>query len=279
VAERLHSRLQDPVPLDYERLISEATRAAVTFFSMRTGRDLSAESRGADAGSLHREGAAPGTDPFRTAQRSLDQSLRGIAEATGGRAVLTPLGPRAADGLLNRLGGVYTLGVRVVEGDGPGSRVRVALNGTKGRVQVTRRLPSYAAPRAQLTATIEAVAPATGVFDGSVRARLSVPLNDLETEEDDETGARTSRLAVFARLLDPGGESMADYYRILEIPRGRELSGQFVHPLAFRVRPGRYLAQVSVSDLVGSGVATATTVLTAPGPGDHGDDAGSANLD
>jgi VWFA-related protein len=265
VAERLQSRLQDPSPIPYDRLVAEATRSGVTFFSMRTGRDLGAESRGVETGSLHRENLTLANDPFRTAQRSRDQSLRVIAEATGGRAVLTPLGARVADGLLDRLGGVYTLAARVIEGDGPGSRVKVALSGSRGKVQVAKRLPAFAAPREPLSVTIEATEVTTDDFAGRVHARLSVPLSELGTEEDEETGARTSRVAVFARLLDSEGQSTADSYRILEIPRGGEASRQFVHGLVFRVVPGRYIVQVSVSDLVGGGVATDAVVLDVSG--------------
>jgi VWFA-related protein len=264
-AERLHSRLQDPEPLDYDALIAEATRAGVTFFSMRTGRDLSAESRGASIGALHRESVTPGSDPFRTAQRFLDQSLRSIAEATGGRAIFTPLTPRVAEDMLDRLSGVYTLGVRAASGDSARSRVKVSLTGTKGRVQVWKRLPSFAGPRRPLSISLEAPAAPGEELDGLVPVRLGVLLNDLAAEEDEETGAPSSRIAVFARLLDLRGESMADYYRILEVPRGQASSEHFFHPFIFRVAPGRYLAQVFVSDLIGGGTGTTSTEIATPG--------------
>ena len=60
------------------------------------------------------------------------------------------------------------------------------------------------------------------------------------------------------------GPALDHTYTVLELPRGAREAGDFTYDLTFRLDPGEYLAEASVSDLVGGGQVSVAKELTVP---------------
>ena len=265
---RIESRLGDR-DTSFESLLAEATRARVTFFSLKAGHDLSQGLRGADKATVVRNQAGFAGDAYRMADSQAGESLRDAARATGGRAIFTPLGADVANGLLRYLDGVYTLGIEVLEGDSPRSRLKVSLRDKKkkAKIQVQRRLPHRSRQLRDLAAVLRNISTKPG------HASLEVALNlrNLAIERDSDTGFDRSRLALYSLVRMPQNQSvLEDQYRILEVPRGDAGPNLFTYQLTFQLPPGEYLVEIFVSDLVGGGQTTTSTRLVVPSHAEPG---------
>ena len=151
----IYSRLKDVGHADYESLLWEATRARVSFYSLRAGHDISHAMRGVEEASTPRRIAGVAGNPYKLAAKLGEEALRDVAEATGGRAIFTPIGPRLASDLLQNLDAIYTLGVASLPQDPVRPRVKVRLRkALKGRVRVSKPLPWRAQPPKRVVAWI-----------------------------------------------------------------------------------------------------------------------------
>lgn len=244
--ERMRSYLVDDPPGLYDEVLRRATGAGVSIFALRTGRDLSSSFPGADRTRIGSETARTGLAPYREAALMVEESLRRAAEATGGRAVLSQLGPRVTDGLFEALDGVYTLGLAALPEDGAEPRIRVRVRG-RYRVDAPGRLGPITEPRPALDGLmqIEPPSPASG---GRYAARLDLRPGTVPRATEDDP---VSRLAVYFRLLDDTRTPVADAYRIVEFPRDGSAADTLIHRIPFDAEAGRsYLAQAFVTDLV-----------------------------
>jgi VWFA-related protein len=246
---RLRTMLEDPYPTQFESFLSHATRARVSVFALRTGYWMSGPSV-ADTGSSRLASDQLTSDAFRFAASSTEYALRTVAEATGGKVVLTPLGPRVADGLVDRLDGVYTLGIDPPPIRRGRYRLKVKLAEKKGRVLGSPRLAVAELPARQLSGSIELMTPPAELHPGFVNlvVRLHpggfVPVK-LDTKEGDWI-----RTAVFSQLVDERGHRISDEYRILEFPVPAKATTLLEHHLRFPVATaGTYEVRVSVADL------------------------------
>ena len=148
--------------------------------------------------------------------------------------------------------GVYTLGVEVLPGDRPGSKVKVKLRNEKGKVQVRKQFPQARAQRSSFAATLEPLPPSGAV--------LVVDLTNVTPERDRRHDSELNRLAIYARIRSADGPVLDDQYVTIEVPRS-DGEALLRHPIVFDLPPGEYAVEVSVSDLVGHGRATATTKI------------------
>jgi VWFA-related protein len=241
------SRLERSGDRSFERMVAEATRARVSLFSLRAGHGTAQDMRGADRATVERQLAGHGANPFRLAGTMAEESLRDPAEATGGKVVFTPLGPRTAVGLLDQLDGVYTLGVEVDARDGPRSRVKVKLTRQKGRVEVHSRLTRRFGEPRRLNAELTPE-PGGGLW-------LSIDLEELEVADGDNRFGNVSRLALYAHIRNADGSIEAPFYGIFEITHDG-VSSRFKHLLRFDPPAGSYLVEAFASDLLGGGRAS-----------------------
>lgn len=255
----LSSRLDRRERPYIEELTGAASRAQVSFFALRAGNDFSHVMRGADTATLEQPIDRQAGNPYKLATTMSEETLRDVAEATGGKVVMTPLSADLADGLLNRLDGVYTLGIEVQPGDTPRSKLRVKLNVKQADVQVRKRIPLRGAPSPSLAAILRD-AP-TGLKD-TVGVRLILDLDLVRAEKDRDSGVVTSRLACFARLRRPDGVVVDQSYLIFEVLRGDASVTQFDETITFDQPPGDYEAEVTVSDLIGNGSTSVVAPLT-----------------
>ena len=258
-APQLLSRLQYGEVTDFGSLLADATEARVSFFALRAGHNMSHALRSAEHAGVRRPLAGEAGNAYKLANSMSEETLRDTAEATGGSVIFTPLGPDSTIGLLDRMDGVYTLGVEVLAGDSSRSKVKVKLRDRKGKVQVRRRFPEARGKRSSFVATLE-VLPASG-GNGVV---LTVDLSNVSQERDKRSATEFNRLAVYARIRGADGPVLDDWYAIVEVPPSENATHLFRHPIVFDVPPGEYTVDVSVSDLVGHG-RTSVTVKTGSG--------------
>jgi len=258
----VQSRMEDRGSFAYDNLLVEASRARVSFFSLRAGHDGSYGMRSAENASVPREIAGLAGNPYRLTTTMTEESLRDVAEATGGKAVFTPLVPGLATNLLERLDAIYTLGIDIRPEDRRQSRAKVKLEGRKGKVHSRKRLPGRVQVAIDLVATLDAVPAAPGAASDGERLLLAVEMGRMGLEQTAEFGKR-SRVALFSRLIDGDGHIVDSSYRILEVSRNDESESHFVHWLNYRLDEGDYYAEVSISDLVGMGTTTVGTNFSA----------------
>lgn len=247
--ERSLNRLQGADRPDYDALLAAATDARVSLFALRTGRDPAAEAIAAERGGGGGGGleTAAALSPYRAAGRMLERSLRDAAEATGGTVVLAPLDAGTGDGLLDRLGAVYTLAIPVHRGDGPDPKIRVrARDRSLETASMTRRARPQAPPaavRGVVTATVAGPAPAR-----EVDVRLTLESDSL----GQEPAAPGQRVALFARLIDAEGAALDRRFEIVAFPRASDAAVPLLHALRLETA-GREPAEVElvVRDLAG----------------------------
>lgn len=256
---QLLSRLQYGEVTDFGSLLGDATDAGVSFFALRAGHNMSHALRSAEHADVRRPISGEAGNAYKLANSMSEETLRDTAEATGGSVVFTPLGPNAMIGLLDRMDGVYTLGVAVLAGDTSRSRVKVKLRNRKGKVQVRRQFPEARGKRSSFAATLE-VLPATA--GGGIGVVLSVDLSNVAPERDRRFESEFNRLAIYARVRAAEGPVFDDDYRIVEVPPSLEGPHLFKHTIVFSTPPpGDYVVEVSVSDLVGHGQASVAAHL------------------
>ena len=99
---------------------------------------------------------------------------------------------------------------------------------------------------------------------GIVTVLLHVSFDSLATEKDPVTGAEESRVALYAQVRAADGPALDHTYAVLELPRGARATGNFTYHLTFRLEPGEYLAEASVSDMAGGGQVSTAKELTVP---------------
>lgn len=251
----LQNRIADDEPLDYERLLQQATRSRVTVFSLRTGRDLSSEFFAASR-ARPASGAGMGVLPaYRSANRQSEASLTDVARATGGRAILTPLDESATSGLLDALDAVYTLGVAAFPEDRDGVRIRVRLPGEKARVRFLEGPRRPAAPTRKLAGRVEARRTETG---GVV---VILELDPRTVQERSEHGERTRRISVHARLLDPHDSEVETSFEMVSFPSSGMRDGELTYRAEFPPAPAAALLDVSATDVAGGGAGAWTVPL------------------
>jgi hypothetical protein len=245
----IYSRLKDIGNEGYQSLQWEASRARVTFYSLRAGHDISHAMRSAQEASNPRRISGVAGNPYKMAAKLGEEALRDVAEATGGRAIFTA---------------IYTLGVAVRPDDPIRPRIKVHLRKElKGKIRVTKPLPWRALPPELLTAWLTFPPELSAGFGGSVAVRLHLSRAGLVTEEG-RGKSRQCRVALYVQVRGPEGLVLDHTYAILELPVGSVKDDSFTYNLTFRLGPGEYLAEASVSDLIGGGQVSVAEKLTVP---------------
>lgn len=257
------SRLADPPTWDWESLQTEASRAHVSVFTLRTGANLQfamddAQGRWTTADTDRRS-----ANPFGGAASMLESSLRRLAEATGGRAGVAAASAGAAPAQLAQLEGVYTLGVPVMTGDTIRAKLVVKTKVKGAKIVAPGRL-NYRGTRPQrLAGRLEIEPDPAG---GAPRVVVVLDTTQLAIAGDAQGGNEESRVALYYRLLDASGRAVQDTYALLAIPRRAGQTTRFVHPIQVSAGAGRYVASVAVSDLVGHAQGTFDVPLALGSP-------------
>lgn len=259
----IESRLVDPPSLESETLVSEAQRARVSVFGVRTGgvNDFEMFGAGSTVGDVARDRS--GVNPFAVAGAESLATWRRAAEATGGRILDTMTAKNAPETVFDRLQAVYTLGIVPLKTDSPRSRVRVKLVGVRGTLDAPDRLARLRRAARDVVgaperAPIDPRAPA----DAPVRVTVALDPRTLTAPPEDP---RARRCAIYARVLDAKGALVHESYETYELrlPDG-PAPARLEQPLDLPAGPPGATITVRVADLLGDGQATFSAVRPVP---------------
>lgn len=246
------SRLTDRGNAGFEGMLSEATRAGVSVFGLRAGSDSGADMRSAEHATVDRQVAGFGANPYKLATTMAQESLRDTADATGGKVVFTPLGTRVAEGLLDQLDGVYTLGVSAEPGDGARAKVKVRSVSKGVRIRLQGRMTDRFPPAEPVHAVL--------VPEDAESLRFELDVSELGRERTDKFSPEVSRVAIYAHVRTMDGRVHDPYYRLFEIRRDDESASTFQERMTFPAPAGRHVVEVFVSDLISGAQTSASAV-------------------